>query len=110
MLFPFIHIFSFMMLLTVKKVMLMGTSMICFHLMGCILFNVDELRSCYLPSANFFSFKLFSQVIQQIEMHGKIKAWGSFTLNAKRVSTRVQKNPNQPLLLEMMYVSLLLLF
>lgn len=85
-------------------------SMICFHLMDCILFNVDELRSCYLPSANFFSFKLFSQVIQQIEMHGKIKAWGSFTLNAKRVSTRVQKNPNQPLLLEMMYVSLLLLF
>ena len=45
-----------------------------------------------------------SQVIQQIKMHGKIKAQGSYLLNAKRVSTRVQKNQNQQSLFEMMYV------
>lgn len=39
-------------------------------------------------------------------MHGKIKARGSYLLNAKRVSARVQKNQNQQSLFEMMYVSL----
>lgn len=39
-------------------------------------------------------------------MHGKIKAQGSYLLNAKRVSARVQKNQNQQSLFEMMYVSL----
>lgn len=39
-------------------------------------------------------------------MHGKKKAWGNFPLNAKRVLTRVQENPSQQLLLEMMYVCL----
>ncbi|MBA0673137.1 hypothetical protein Goklo_029330 [Gossypium klotzschianum] len=50
-------------------------------------------------SASFIS----SQLIRQIKIHGKIKAQGSFQLNAKRVLARVQKIPSQQLLFEMMW-------
>ncbi|MBA0826964.1 hypothetical protein Goarm_011775 [Gossypium armourianum] len=50
-------------------------------------------------SASFMS----SQLIRQIKIHGKIKAQGSFQLNAKRVLARVQKIPSQQLLWERSY-------
>lgn len=52
------------------------------------------------------SHAMFSQLIQQIRMYGKIKEWDSCPSNAKRVSARLPKSPNLQLLFEMRFVLL----
>lgn len=48
---------------------------------------------------------MFSRVIQQIKMYGKIKEWVNCLLNAKKVSARLPRNLNLPLLFEMRFVN-----